>query len=110
MNDYSKYQKYQVGEILYNEFTENLYEIAEYIPEIEYGIFNNYKVRNMVSGNIEEMTESYISQRLVSMYEINKRIDNLLNIIDNCQLEINNKLKLKEKFTTQLTLVERKES
>lgn len=107
---HEQYQTYKVGEILFNPETNQMCEVIEYVPEIEYSIFNNYIVKDLKTNKKENMSESYINIRFVTIDKLNKRIKNLLTTIDNCQSEISERLLIKEQFTKQLTLVERKES
>lgn len=107
---YDLYKLYDENTILFNERTDELYEILEYVPEIDYGIFNHYKVKNLKTNKEEIMTESYIRQCFLTMDDIINNIEQTLKLIDDCQDKINELMNKKEKFNNQLLNVERKES
>lgn len=94
---------FEVGNIIYNADTKEIFEVVEYNKEIEYNIYHSYVIKNLETHETQECSLSYLNNYMTTYDKLEelilkntKEIQNAIDTISGSrwkQEEIRYKLK-----------------
>lgn len=102
MISYNESNDFQVGEILCNIETKELFEIIEYVPEIEYNIQHIYVLKSLESDKRFEFTKGYMIFKMESMNTIDRKIENYNKLVNEYSGNISDLRWLKSEMLNKL--------